>query len=242
MSTDTKTVMEAGIMIGTGMVAEMRENGIEMMTAIDTGIHILIQERSTAGIMRIVLAEMLTEMTVTGGEVEASMHLNMTREVKVAKGKVTMDLTMMVDILLSKQDLWCNCSFFHQSLSSCWAKMTSISLADDLIGNFRSRISACPPNTKKLSLNPGALMRGQSKIRNRAGWYANISFLEPFVIKFFHAGILRMLLHLLLNLPLLLRAVILAQRRMLVVLLFRLRCRSLRLQMILILVAHFLVI
>lgn len=92
----TKAAMEVEMMIG--MVMGERENGaLEMMSVM---VSMGVMEIAIVEILMNVTAEMVTEMMITGDEVEASMIISMAQEVGVLIERENVLMKMMVNIHL----------------------------------------------------------------------------------------------------------------------------------------------
>lgn len=92
----TKAAMEVEMMIG--MVMGERENGaLEMMSVM---VSMGVMEIAIVEILMNVTAEMVTEMMITGDEVEASMITSMAQEVGVLIERENVLMKMMVNIHL----------------------------------------------------------------------------------------------------------------------------------------------
>lgn len=92
----TKAAMEVEMMIG--MVMGERENGaLEMMSVM---VSMGVMEIAIVEILMNVTAEMVTEMMITGDEVEASMITSMAQEVGALIERENVLMKMMVNIHL----------------------------------------------------------------------------------------------------------------------------------------------
>lgn len=92
----TRAAMEVEMMIG--MVMGERENGaLEMMSVM---VSMGVMEIAIVEILMNVTAEMVTEMMITGDEVEALMITNMAQEVGVLIERENVLMKMMVNIHL----------------------------------------------------------------------------------------------------------------------------------------------